>query len=88
MPVMDGPTASKHIRELGFKGMIFGLTGHALPADIDNYVKNGADRVLVKPLRKEALFNLIQEFSNNHVRYSIVETGEQNNADGIASASD
>ena len=70
---MDGPTASKHIRDLGYKGMIFGLTGHALPADIENYTKNGADRVMVKPLRKEALFSLIDEFSKNPAGDSLKE---------------
>ena len=87
MPVMDGPTASKRLRELGYQGMIFGLTGHALPADIEYYMKSGADRVMVKPLRKEALFSLIDEFSKGPALCSVKESGQQQNVDGGASMS-
>lgn len=64
MPVMNGPTASKRIRELGYEGMIFGLTGHALSEDIRDYISSGADKVIVKPLRKDVLFGLIAEIEN------------------------
>ena len=87
MPVMDGPTASKRLRELGYKGIIFGLTGHALPADIENYKRNGADRVMVKPLRKEALFSLIEECSKGHALYSVKVTGQPQHVNGFGSVS-
>ena len=64
MPVMNGPTASKHIRDLGYKGLIIGLTGHALSEDVKDYLDSGADKVIVKPLRKEVLFGLIAEIEN------------------------
>lgn len=64
MPVMNGPTASKQIRELGYKGMIIGLTGHALSEDVNDYLNSGADKVIVKPLRKDVLFGLITEMEN------------------------
>lgn len=64
MPVMNGPTASKQIRELGYKGMIIGLTGHALSEDVKDYLNSGADKVIVKPLRKDVLFGLITEMEN------------------------
>jgi CheY-like chemotaxis protein len=28
MPNMDGPTATKKIRDMGYKGIIFGVTGN------------------------------------------------------------
>jgi len=49
MPVMDGPTAIKEIRDLGYKGLIFGLTGNVLDGDKDLMIANGADFVLTKP---------------------------------------
>ena len=64
MPIMNGPTASRHIRELGYKGMIIGLTGHALSEDVRDYLNSGADKVIVKPLRREVLFGLITEMEN------------------------
>ena len=49
MPNMDGPTATKAIRDLGYSGYIFGVTGNALGSDIDHFRRHGADRVLAKP---------------------------------------
>ena len=50
MPVMDGVTASHHIRELGFNGIIIGITGNALSDDVRSFLSNGASTVLIKPL--------------------------------------
>ena len=50
MPNMDGPTAAQHMRELGYKGSIIGVTGNGLPADIEIFVRKGANRVLLKPV--------------------------------------
>ena len=55
MPVMDGPTATKKIRDMGYKGLILGVTGNALPSDIDVFVDHGADRVLTKPVNVDSL---------------------------------
>ena len=50
MPVMDGVTATKLIRKLGYKGQIIGVTGNALQGDIKAFISNGASIVLAKPL--------------------------------------
>eukprot|EP00607_Mallomonas_marina_P007586 CAMPEP_0182418402 /NCGR_PEP_ID=MMETSP1167-20130531/2846_1 /TAXON_ID=2988 /ORGANISM="Mallomonas Sp, Strain CCMP3275" /LENGTH=613 /DNA_ID=CAMNT_0024592597 /DNA_START=164 /DNA_END=2005 /DNA_ORIENTATION=- len=55
MPKMDGPTATKAIRGLGFTGLILGVTGNALPEDIANFIAHGADQVLTKPFDIEVL---------------------------------
>lgn len=47
---MCGPVAAKKIRELGYRGLIFGATGNALPEDIQDYLDHGADYVLIKPI--------------------------------------
>jgi CheY-like chemotaxis protein len=53
MPNMDGPSATKALRALGYTAPIFGLTGNALDSDVDHFLGNGADRVMAKP------FNLL-----------------------------
>ena len=63
MPNMDGPTATRAIRALGFKGLIIGVTGNALPADVETFMSCGADKVLIKPLRVDALLNAISELA-------------------------
>ena len=49
MPNMDGPTATQEIRDLGYRGRIFGLTGNALESDVTYFKQKGADEVLAKP---------------------------------------
>ena len=55
MPVMDGPTAIKAIRAMGFKGRIVGLTGNALQSDQKYMRDSGADDILLKPVSQELL---------------------------------
>ena len=52
MPLVNGSEAAKHMREaLGYGGVIIGLTGNALPEDLDAFKSAGADDVLVKPIK-------------------------------------
>jgi len=50
MPVMDGPTATRKIRDLGYSGIILGVTGNVLKEDMEKFLAAGANRVLTKPL--------------------------------------
>ena len=68
MTNMNGPMASREIREqLGYQGMIIGVTGNALPEDIANFKDHGADDVLVKPLK----INQFEDILNRVRRYSV-----------------
>lgn len=53
MPFMNGTTATKMIRELGYTGKIFGITGNGFQSDIDDFLSHGVDEVLVKPISME-----------------------------------
>jgi CheY-like chemotaxis protein len=55
MPNMDGPTAVRIIRELGYDGPILGVTGNTLPEQIENFVRHGADEVVSKPVKVPVL---------------------------------
>jgi CheY-like chemotaxis protein len=50
MPVMNGPSATARLRELGCACLIVGVTGNVLPRDVAFFVAQGADAVLPKPL--------------------------------------
>jgi signal transduction histidine kinase/FixJ family two-component response regulator len=50
MPVMDGPTATRLLREAGCDLLIIGVTGNLLPEDVNYFKEQGADAVLGKPL--------------------------------------
>eukprot|EP01042_Synura_sphagnicola_P036317 gene36317-biopygen2063 len=50
MPKMDGPTATRAIRGLGYTGIIIGVTGNSSPKDLETFTSSGADLVMPKPL--------------------------------------
>ncbi|KAJ1435092.1 CheY-like superfamily, partial [Ochromonadaceae sp. CCMP2298] len=50
MPQMNGPTATWHLRQLGYSGLVIGVTGNVLPDDVSYFLSQGADYVLRKPL--------------------------------------
>jgi CheY-like chemotaxis protein len=50
MPVMNGPSATARLRELGCACLIVGVTGNLLPQDVAFFKESGADAVLPKPI--------------------------------------
>ena len=72
MPNMNGPTAVKKIREMGYQGPIFGVTGNLLTEDASNFVKHGADAVITKPLRIGTFKRELMNYNYNLFRKSNV----------------
>jgi CheY-like chemotaxis protein len=54
---MGGPEAVSHIRKLGYRGLVVGITGNALPDQISafTFIAAGVDLVLPKPVDIEAV---------------------------------
>jgi CheY-like chemotaxis protein len=50
MPVMNGPSATARLRELGCACLIVGVTGNVLPQDVAYFIAQGAEAVLPKPV--------------------------------------
>ena len=59
MPKMNGPDATRAIRQLGYNGPIIGLTGNALAEDKALLMNAGATDVIVKPFRIALLQKII-----------------------------
>ena len=57
---MNGPEAVQKMRvELGFKGIVIGITGNALPEDLTYFKDHGANDVITKPLTNAKLMDAI-----------------------------
>ena len=55
---MNGPEAVQRMRsDLGYTGVVIGITGNALPEDLDTFRNHGADVVLTKPLTNAKLLD-------------------------------
>ncbi len=59
---MDGPTASKEIRALGYTRPIIGCTGNGLESDIRYFTSKGASHVLVKPINLKEFEAIMKSF--------------------------
>jgi len=55
MPIMNGPTATKRIIEMGFQGVIFGVTGNVVQTELKTFLAAGARAVFPKPLDLDKL---------------------------------
>jgi PAS domain S-box-containing protein len=63
MPVMDGTTATRRLRELGYERPIVALSAHAMPAEKEQALRAGFDDYLTKPINQMALVKTIQTLS-------------------------
>ncbi|MBF0227206.1 MAG: response regulator [Desulfobacterales bacterium] len=68
MPVMDGFEATKIIRSsesavLNHKIPIIAMTAHAMKGDREKCIEAGMDNYLSKPIDRQRLFNIIEEYS-------------------------
>jgi len=65
MPNMDGPEATRIIREMGYRGLVIGLTGNTLDADVKLFLSQGADRVMGKPFELPVFLSILAELTKN-----------------------
>ena len=71
MPVMDGPTACRRIRALGYLGIILGVTGSARTEDVESFMTHGANMVFPKPFEISHLDTVISGTDMSVLLYSI-----------------
>ena len=62
---MDGPTATKAIRALGYTGPIIGCTGNTLDMDLLRFKESGCDRVIGKPFQLVVFHQYMEELTVN-----------------------
>jgi len=68
MPNMDGPTAIRAMRSLGYKGVIIGVTGNVMALDQQEMIAAGADDVLSKPFEIDKfweIYNRVRRLSED-----------------------
>lgn len=63
MVKIHGPQAAREMRSIGYRCPIIGVTGNALPSDIDEFKLCGANEVIQKPLKREMVVMLLDKYS-------------------------
>jgi CheY-like chemotaxis protein len=67
MPVLDGPSAARRLREEKCDLLIIGVTGNVLPEDKEHFIRHGVNMVMSKPLEIDELFQNINEYRQTSV---------------------
>jgi CheY-like chemotaxis protein len=62
LPVMDGYTTTKRIRELGRKTKIIAQTAYSLSGDMENILESGFDDFIIKPIYSGQLVEKLSSF--------------------------
>lgn len=60
MERLNGPDAIRRMRDLGYTGIIIGMTGHLMQRETDMFIDSGADAVANKPIDVKHFLQLFQ----------------------------
>jgi len=77
MPRLNGPDATRQLRESGVDVFIVGITGNMLPEDVATFKNSGADAVLPKPFKLNELVCLWAE--HGLINTTMIASKDQNN---------
>lgn len=70
MPILDGISATKAIRDLGILTPIIALTANAIHGDKERFINAGMNDYLAKPIVSGTLFSLLEKYTPHHVSES------------------
>lgn len=75
MPMMDGYTATRHIRQWEREQgrtpmMIIALTAHAIEGEMERSQEAGCDLFLTKPISKKKLMEVLQQIANKTISFA------------------
>ena len=71
MPIMDGITATLLLRKKQYQGCIIMISGDSLEDDKKRMLDAGVNDILIKPIRKDLLYNLVDKYLDNSLEHIV-----------------
>ena len=74
LPVLDGYTATRQLRDSGYRGAIIGLSANATADDRQRCITAGCDDYATRPINRRALLETVAQYCAVAIRPSLAET--------------
>jgi two-component system sensor histidine kinase/response regulator len=74
MPVLDGYSATRILRDRGFEGPVLAVTAHALAGDRERCIEAGCNDYCAKPANREELIGVCRELMQKSVKPALPQS--------------
>jgi CheY-like chemotaxis protein len=74
MPIMRGRDAVKALRDMKYPGIVIGVTANVLQSDIADFIAQGANSVIKKPMSVEKLDAALDEIHRRRTVMVAIES--------------
>jgi len=73
MPILDGVSATKQLRKIGYSKAIVSLSANVIKSDIQSYKEAGMDDTLAKPIDTQELNNILRKYTSNEDKVEVID---------------